>query len=233
MATHVVVHEREALPVPEVLDLVEAAAIPEVFLTAFDALFDCGDLGLGQRVLLHAVGSGVGTAAVQLARAAGAQTFGTARTEEKLDRCRALGLEHAVLVRDSQFADEVLRLTHGEGVELVLDTVGAAYLEENVRALAHRGRIVVVGLMGGSRAAAPLAALLHKRARIVGSVLRSRPLEEKAVLAQRFTEHVLPLFAAGRLKPVIDRVLPMAQVAEAHTRMEANKSFGKIVLRWE
>lgn len=232
MATHVVVHERELLPVPEGLELEEAAAVPEVFMTAFDALFARGGVGLGCRVLLHAVGSGVGTAAVQLARVAGARTIGTARTQDKLDRCQTLGLDEAVLVRDGKFAAEVERCSGGKGVDVVLDTVGAAYLEQNVRVLAVGGRIVIIGLMGGATASTPLGALLAKRATIEGSVLRSRPLEEKARLAQRFAAQIVPLFEDGRLRPVIDQVLPFESVAEAHTLMEENRNFGKIVLRW-
>jgi NADPH2:quinone reductase len=233
MATHIVVHEREVLSVPEELDLEAAAAIPEVFLTAFDALVDKGELRVGHTVLLHSVASGVGTAALQLALRAGAHPIGTARTQAKLDRCRDLGLRDGVLVREGSFAAEVDALTRGHGVDLILDTVGAAYLEQNVQALAPGGRIVIIGLLGGQKGTAPLGALLRKRATIVGSVLRSRPLEEKAALAQRFAKEVLPMFADGRLKPVVDAVLPMDQVAEAHARMERDQTFGKIVLSWE
>jgi len=233
MATHIAVHEREVMPVPEGLSTVEAAAVPEAFLTAFDALFAVGDLGIGQTVLLHSVGSGVGTAAVQLAKAAGARVIGTARTQQKLDRCRSLGLDGGILVREGEFAAEVDRLTNGNGVDLVLDTVGAAYLEQNLDVIVRRGTIVVIGLLGGATGSLPLGTVLGKRATIVGSVLRSRALEEKAALAQRFAKEALPLFAEGRLRPVIDQILPMESIAEAHTRMESNEGFGKIVLRWD
>ncbi len=232
MATHLVAHERELVPVPDGLELDEAAAVPEVFMTAFDALFERGGVEIGHSVLLHAVGSGVGTAAVQLLHAAGARSIGTARTQDKLERCRTLGLDEAVLVRDGEFAAEVERCSGGRGVDVILDTVGAAYLEQNVRVLAEGGRIVIIGLMGGATAKTPLAALLSKRVTIVGSVLRSRPLEQKATLARRFAAQVVPLFESGRLRPVIDQVLPMERVAEAHTLMEQNRNFGKIVLRW-
>lgn len=232
MATHIVVHEREALPVPAAISLIDAAAIPEVFLTAFDALFVQARLVMGQRVLLHAVGSGVGSAALQLANVVGAIPIGTSRTQAKLDACVPYGLIHSVVVRDGKFADAVREMTRGKMVDVVLDTIGAAYLGENVASLASGGTLVVVGLLGGASAELPLALLLSKRARVVGTVLRSRPLEEKAALAQRFIREALPLFDAGKLRPVVDVVLPMAQIAEAHTRMETNQNLGKIVLSW-
>jgi putative PIG3 family NAD(P)H quinone oxidoreductase len=232
MATHVVVHEREAIPVPEGLELARAAAIPEVFLTAWDALFLQAGASMGKTVVLHSVGSGVGTAGLQLLCAAGAIVIGTSRTEDKLERCRRLGLERAVLVEGGAFATDVKRLTGGVGADVILDGVGAAYLGENLEALAPRGTLIVLGLMGGVAAELPLGRLLQKRARILGTVLRARPLEEKAALAQRFRHEVLPLFAAGVLEPVVDEVLPMAEVAEAHRRMEANETFGKLVLAW-
>ncbi len=232
MATHVIVHEREAIPVPDGMPFADAAAVPEVFLTAYDALFVQGGLRIGERVLLHAVGSGVGTAALQLALAAGARPIGTSRTAEKLDRCRPLGLTDGVVVEAGKFAGPAKALAGGEGADVILDTVGAAYLAENVAALAPRGRLVVVGLLGGAKGELPLGALLDKRARVIGTVLRSRPLEEKAALAREFSRAVLPLFAAGRLRPVVDVVLPMEQVREAHERMERNETFGKVVLVW-
>lgn len=232
MATHLVVHEREALAIPAHLSDTDAAAIPEVFLTVFDALFLQAKLSVGETVLLHAVASGVGTAALQLALVAGARVIGTSRTSEKLERCAALGLAHGIVCPEPRFAVEVLALTQGRGADVVLDTIGAPYFEENLRALAPRGRVVLLGTMGGGHATAPLGLWLAKRATIIGTVLRSRPLEEKAALAQAFTREILPLFVAGRLKPVVDAVLPMSDVREAHRRMERNETVGKIVLRW-
>lgn len=232
MATHLVVHEREALRVPAQLSLQQAAAVPEVFLTAYDALFPLAGVGMGQHVLLHAVGSGVGTAALQLVRAAGAHPIGTSRTQDKLDRCREFGLEDAILTTDKQFAAQVLERSGGRGADVILDGVGAAYLAENLAALALKGRIVVIGLIAGATAEIALGALLAKRAQLLGSVLRSRPLEEKATLAQAFTRDVLPLLERGTVVPVIDQVLPMAEIQQAHRRMEANESFGKLVLTW-
>lgn len=231
MATHLVVHEREVLRTPRGMDLAKAAAIPEVFLTAYDALFLQGGLRAGERVLVHAIGSGVGTAALQLARAVQAPLVGTSRSAEKLKRCRALGLEHGVLTESGSFAAEV-KAIFPRGADLVLDTIGAAYLEENLRALAPKGRIIVVGLLGGARGTLPLGELLTKRVTLRGTVLRSRPLEEKITLVQAFAETLLPLFDDGRLVPVIDSVLPMTDAAEAHRRLESNLNLGKVVLAW-
>jgi len=232
MATHIVVHEREAIPVPTNVSLIDAAAIAEVFLTAFDGLFVQANVTMGHNVLLHAIGSGVGSAALQLVNAIGATAIGTARTQAKLDACKSLGLVHGIVAKDARFADAVREVTNGRMADVVLDTVGAAYLGENIASLASRGTIVVVGLLGGASAELPLALLLAKRARVIGTVLRSRPLEEKSALAQRFIREALPLFESGKLKPVIDVVLPMDQIAQAHTRMEQNENVGKIVLRW-
>ncbi len=232
MASQLVVHEREAIAVPDGMSLTTAAAIPEAFLTAYDALFVRGALALGETVLIHAAASGVGTAAVQLAHLAGARVLGSSRSRAKLDRLPSLGLDHPIEVTGGRFADEVDRVTGGRGVELILDLVGATYLEDNLKALAVRGRMVVVGLMGGANATMPLGLLLTKRVTVIGTVLRSRPLEEKVALARRFEAEAVPLLAAGRLQPVVDSVLPMADIAEAHRRMEANQPLGKIVLAW-
>ena len=231
-AEYVCVHEREAMRVPHNLSWEEAAAVPEVFLTAYDALFRQLDVQMGERVLIHAVGSGVGTAAVQLARVAGATTLGTSRTAEKLDRARELGLDVGIDASAGDWAASVERETGGEGVSAILDLVGGGYLEENLRVLAPRGRAIVVGTIAGRKAELDLGLLLRKRLRLVGTVLRSRPLEEKIALAREFSESVLPLFASGRVRPIVDRVFEFARVREAHALMESNDSFGKIVLRW-
>ena len=225
MATHVVVHEREALPVPETIDLTSAAAIPEAFLTAFDALFCQAALQIGEDVLIHAVGSGVGTAALQLAKTTGARVFGTSRTAEKLNQCKSLGLDHSILVVDGSFAQ-------GISANVILDLVGAAYIDENFRALSPGGRIVTIGLMGGVRGSVPLQILLQKRAKWLGSVLRSRPVEQKIMLARQFEAHAMPLFVQRRLVPVIDAVVPMENIRDAHASMAGNNTFGKVVLSW-
>jgi putative PIG3 family NAD(P)H quinone oxidoreductase len=232
MATHVVVPAREAIRVPPGMPLTEAAAIPEVFLTAYDALFMQGRLLAGQLALVHAIGSGVGTAALQLGRLAGAQIAGTSRSQDKLDRCRALGLDVGLHVDKAEFASALQKAAGGRGCEVILDTVGAAYLSENLKALASCGRLVVVGLLGGASAELPLGLLLAKRASVIGTVLRSRPPEEKAKLSQDFARDMLPQFAGGKLKPVLDVVMPMTEVRAAHQRMDANTNFGKIVLAW-
>jgi putative PIG3 family NAD(P)H quinone oxidoreductase len=233
MCTRVIVHEREAMPIPATLSVEEAAAIPEVFLTAFDAMFRQADLKFGESVLIHSVGSGVGTAILQLAKVAGAFTIGTSRTESKLERCRAFGLDVGIVPEADRFADAVMEATRGRGADVILDAVGAAYLEENLRALAIRGRFVAYGSMSGASSEIAIGILMRKRAQLIGTVLRSRPMEEKAALAQAFAAQAVPLFERGLLKPVIDEVLPMREIAEAHRRLEKNATFGKLVLRWD
>lgn len=231
MATHVLVHERELVPVPATMDWVQAGAIPEVFMTAFDALFVQAGLTMGETVLVHAVGSGVGTAAVQLARATSAVSIGTSRTKDKLARCEALGMNHGVLANDGEFHKAVHAVAPG-GADVVLDTIGAAYLDSNLKAMAPGGRMVTIGLLGGVKGECNLGLLVAKRLRLFGSVLRARPLEEKATLAQRFRREVMPLFASGQLSPVVEAALPMTEIAEAHRLLEGNTTFGKIVMTW-
>ena len=230
MARAVVVSSRELLPIPRGLDFAEAAAIPEVFTTAYDGLFRQGELRMGERLVLHAVASGVGTAALQLAQAAGAQVIGTSRTQAKLGECRALGLRSGVCIDAGGFADEIVERFGAPS--LVFDPVGGAYLRENIKLLAPRGRLVVYGLMGGVAAEAPLGEILRKRLRLTGTVLRTRGPEEKATLAQEMRRHLLPLFDRDALKPVVHSVLPMADVADAHRLLEANATVGKVVLSW-
>lgn len=227
-----VAHERMLVRVPDGLSWEQAGAVPEAFVTAHDALFTIGGLRPGWTVLIHAAGSGVSTAAIQLARAAGATCIGTSRTAEKLEKARALGLDHGIRVgaEEPRFADEVKRITGGRGAPLILDFVGASYAAENLAALAGGGRIVVIGTMGGPRAAVDLGLLMRSRGSIVGTVLRPRPIEEKIRATQDFAREVLPLLAAGKVKPVVDAALPLARAREAHERMEKNDSFGKIVL---
>jgi NADPH:quinone reductase len=228
------VHERMLLRIPDGLSFEDAGAIPEAGVTSHDALFTLGGLRPGWTVLVHAVGSGVSTAALQLAKAAGATVIGTSRTPDKLERARALGLDHGILVgkEEPRFADEVKKLTGKRGCPLILDFVGAPYAAENLAALALGGRIVVIGTMGGAKPIVDLSLLMRTRGAIVGTVLRPRPLEEKIVATQLFARDVLPLVATGKVKPVVDAVLPADQVREAHARMENNESFGKLVLRF-
>jgi NADPH2:quinone reductase len=227
-----VVHERMLVRVPDNLSLEEAGAVPEAFITAHDALFTLGKLRPGWPVLIHAIGSGVATAAAQLARAAGATVIGTSRTVDKLERARPLGLDQGLLVaRDRPaFAAEVKRLTGGEGVPLLLDFVGAAYAAENLAALAPGGRWISIGVMGGPSASIDLGSLLRRRLTVRGTVLRGRPFEEKIAATQAFAREVVPLLATGRARPVLDAALPLAEAADAHRRMEKNDTFGKLVL---
>ena len=227
-AEFIVTHERLLAPVPECLDWTTAAGVPEVFMTVHDALFAQAELALGESVLIHAVGSGIGTAAVQLARAAGARTFGTSRTPDKLVRAQALGLE--VGLDAAGFADAVRDQTGGTGVDVILDVVGGPYLADNLAALAPRGRIVVLAAMGGGKAPLPFGLLMSKRARLMGSVLRARPIEEKIRVTRAFARQGNPLLAAGLVRPVVDRVFELGDVAAAHTYMESDASFGKVIL---
>jgi NADPH:quinone reductase len=228
-AEYVLTTERMAVAIPDALDWLLAAAVPEVWMTAHDALCGQARLRPGERALIHAVGSGVGTAAVQLIKAVGATSYGTARTAGKLRGARDLGLD--VALPADGWADALLQETGGAGVDVVIDFVGAPYLADNLRVLASRGRLVLVGLMGGATADVDLATIQRRRLQVVGTVLRSRPLEEKIAVTQAFARQVVPLFERGIVKPVIDRVFDLADAAEAHRYMERNENFGKIVLR--
>ena len=219
------------VPSPPRMSLTTAGAIPEVFMTAFDAAFVQERLTAGETLLVHAVGSGVGTAAVQLARRAGATVIGTSRTPDKLARAIELGLHHGVLA-DERWPDRVLELTGGRGVDVILDLVGGPYLAGNQRVVAERGRHIVVGVPGGSDATISLRALMGRRASLRGTVLRARPLAEKRQLAAAFIRDVLAGFATGELAPVVERIFPASEAAAAHRLMESNRSFGKILLEW-
>ena len=232
-AEYLVSHERLLVPVPENLDPIQAAAVPEAFITASDALFTQAGLAPGERVLIHAVGSGVGTAAVQLARAAGCTVIGTARSPDKLERCAPLGLELGIDSSRQEFAEVVAQHTDGRGVHVCIDFVGGPYLATNLAALATKGRLVLVGLLGGAQTSIGLGILLGKRLRVVGTVLRARPLEEKAAATQLFAERVVPQLARGLIRPVVDRVFPLEDLAEAHRYMESDQNFGKIVIAVE
>lgn len=229
-AEQVVVHARALARVPAGMSFTDAAASPEAFVTAYDAMVTQGRLAAGETALVHAAGSGVGTAAVQIARAIGARALGTARSEDKLARARALGMEGGVCVTGERFADAVLAQTGGRGVDVVLELVGGRYVTEDLGCVAPGGRIVLVGLMAGAMANVNLAAMLTKRIELRGTVLRSRPLEEKLALARVFERHLVPLLASGALRPVVDRVIPIEAVREAHEYVGSNTGFGKVVL---
>ena len=228
-AERIAVHERQLVPVPALVGLHDAGAIPEVWLTAWDALVRQGGLTPGKTALVHAGASGVGTAAIGLCRMIGAKVIVTA-SAGKVAACRSLGADEAVDYGSEDFVEVCRTATEGRGVDVVLDVIGGDYLARNVQALAVGGTIVQVGVMGGGSATFNLGALLPKRATVRGTVLRGRPIEEKIAVSQQFGREVLPWFASGALKPVIDRRYPLADVAEAHRHMEANANVGKIVL---
>ncbi len=229
-ADFVVVHSGCLARMPVNLSFVEAASVPEVFITAYDAMVSqCGLLS-GETVLIHAVGSGVGVAALQIARLLGASTIGTARSKEKLETAREQGLDHGILVRDGKFAEQVNDITGGAGVNLVLDLVGGDYVAEDLHCMEEKGRIIVVGLVAGLHCEFDLGLLLRKRVSIRGTTLRRRPLDEKIQVAKVLQNQIVPLFEKNRLKPVIDKILPLASASEAHEYMGNNQNYGKIVL---
>jgi tumor protein p53-inducible protein 3 len=219
-----------AMAVPEGLSWEQAAAIPEAFLTAFLNLFTLGRLQAGEAALIHAGASGVGTAAIQLARAAGARVFATAGAPEKLALCRELGAELAIHYREEAFQERVATATGGRGVDVLLDFVGAPNWEANLAALGPGGRLMLIGFLGGSRGELDLGPIMAKRLTVTGTTLRRTPLDQKEALADAFAAFAMPRFASGELRPVIDTVLPLDQAAEAHRMLEANRNAGKVVL---
>jgi putative PIG3 family NAD(P)H quinone oxidoreductase len=231
-AEYLCVHEREVMRAPSRIPLEHAAAIPEVFATAHDALFTRLSLRPGETVLIHAAGSGVGTAAIQLARLAGVRTVGTSRSQAKLDRCLELGLDVAFRITSDDWAAHLTASAPGVTVSAVLDLVGASYLKQNLDVVAPLGRIVSVGLTGGAKAELDMGIVMRKRLTIVGTVLRARPLEEKIAVARELSSHIVPAFETGQLEPVIDRIVPFDDIASAHRAMENNETLGKILLVW-
>lgn len=228
-AEYLLIHEGMLVEIPEKLDFIQAAGIPEVFMTAHDALFTQAGLQMGERVLIHAAGSGVGTAAIQLAHAVGATTYGTSRSPHKLEQAKPLGLDMGL--SDQNFAAEVNRLTNGAGVHVIIDFIGAPYMAQNIEALASWGRLVLLATLGGTQATVNLGAVMGKRIQIRGCTLRTRTLEEKLAVTRRFATQVVPLLARGIVKPIIEQVYPLAEIAEAHHAMAENKNFGKLILR--
>ena len=231
-AEYVVTHESELARVPATLSWDDAGAVPEAFITAHDALITQASMQRGESVLIHAVGSGVGVAAIQLARALGGVPYGTARTEDKLTRARPLGMANGVVIRDDPtvIPAHVERWTEGRGMNVVLDLVGGPYLAASVECSAHLGRIILIGLLAGRSASLNLGTILTRRIAIRGTVLRTRTAREKAVATEAFVRDVLPLLERGEVRPVVDHVLPLDKIREAHALMESNATFGKIVL---
>jgi NADPH:quinone reductase len=229
-AQKLVAHEREVVPAPRGIDERDAAAAPEAFVTAYDALVVRGGLQPGERVLVHAAGSGVGTAAVQVARALGCFVVGTSRTADKIERCLSLGMNAGVVPEAGAFAQQVIEATAGRGVDVVIDLVGGGYTRESLTACAPRGRVVVVGLTGGAVAEIPLGELLRKRLTLVGTVLRARPLEEKIEAARILERTLSPWLVEARVRPIVDRVFPLSEAGAAHAYVAGNTSFGKVLL---
>jgi len=229
-AEHVVVPAGQLLPVPEGLDVVTAASLPEVACTIWSNVFMVAHLRPGETLLVHGGGSGIGTMAIQLAKAVGARVAVTAGSKEKLDRCAELGADILINYREQDFVEELRAATDGKGADVILDIVGAKYLNQNVKALAVNGRLAVIGLQGGTKGELNLGALLAKRAAVTATSLRARPAAEKAAIVAAVREHVWPLVADGRVRPVVDRTLPMSRAGDAHRAMEESGHVGKILL---
>ncbi|GGZ67731.1 NAD(P)H-quinone oxidoreductase [Streptomyces subrutilus] len=229
-AQKVAVPAGQLLPVPAGLDLVTAAALPEVVATVWSNVFMVAGLRPGETLLVHGGSSGIGTMAIQLAKAVGAKVAVTAGGPEKLARCAELGADVLIDYREQDFVAEVRAATDGAGADVILDIMGAKYLARNLDALAVNGRLAVIGLQGGAKAELNLGALLAKRAAITATSLRARPLEEKAAIIAAVREHVWPLVSAGRVRPVVHATLPMSRAAEAHRLLESSSHVGKILL---
>ncbi len=227
-AEYILIHEGLLVEIPANMDFIQAAAVPEAFMTAHDALFTQANLQMGERVLIHAIGSGVGTAALQLAKGTGATVFGTSRTAAKLEQARSLGLD--VALSTSNFAQEIASQTGKQGMHVVLDFIGAAYLEQNLHALGNWGRMVILSTMAGSQGNLPIGLLMSKRISVRGVTLRTRTLEEKLTVTRKFASAVLPLLANGTVKPIVERSYPLEEIGTAHTVMDSNQNFGKLVL---
>jgi putative PIG3 family NAD(P)H quinone oxidoreductase len=228
-AEELALHERQAMAVPAGMSLHDAAAIPEVFITAWDALVVQGGLTSGRWAMVHAGASGVGTAAIQICKAIGARIIVTC-SSGKVQSCKDLGADVVVDYTSQDFVEEAQRATNGSGVDVILDVIGGDYVERNVASLAVKGHIIQVGVMAGKPLPFNVGLLLGKRASITGTVLRARPLDEKIAITQRFIAEMLPLFGTGALKPVIDSTYPIAEIAKGHEFMASNGNVGKIVI---
>ncbi|MCF3129138.1 NAD(P)H-quinone oxidoreductase [Streptomyces olivochromogenes] len=229
-AEKVVVPAGQLLPVPEGVNLTQAAALPEVVCTVWSNVFMISHLRPGETFLVHGGSSGIGTMAIQLGKAVGAKVAVTAGSKEKLDRCAELGADILVNYKEQDFVAEVREATGGAGADVILDNMGAKYLDRNVQSLAVNGRLAIIGMQGGVKGELNIAALLNKRAAISATSLRARPATEKAAIVAAVREHVWPLLAAGHVRPVVDRELPMPQAAEAHRVLEESGHIGKVLL---
>jgi putative PIG3 family NAD(P)H quinone oxidoreductase len=231
-AEYVLSPARTLAPVPKNLEWADAAAVPEAFITAHDALVTLAALRASERVLIPAVGSGVGLAAVQLVRALGAVPYGTSRTADKIERARPLGLEDGIVLGEdlTPLRERVAAWSGGQGMHVVLDLVGGPYFAEGIESLGHKGRLILIGTMGGVQVQAPLRRILSQRLTVRGTMLRSRPIEEKILASRAFAAEVVPLLERGLVRPVVDSTFPLGEIRAAHQRMESNETFGKIVL---
>ncbi|MGW0602524.1 NAD(P)H-quinone oxidoreductase [Streptomyces sp. NPDC002640] len=229
-AEKVAVPAGQLLPVPAGLSLTEAAALPEVTCTVWSNVFMVAHLRPGETLLVHGGSSGIGTMAIQLAKAVGAKVAVTAGSQEKLDRCAELGADILINYREQDFVEEISKATDGAGADVILDNMGAKYLDRNVRALAVNGRLAIIGMQGGVKGELNIGTLLSKRAAVSATSLRARPLQEKAAIVAAVREHVWPLVADGHVRPVIDRELPLADAAEGHRVLEASGHVGKVLL---
>lgn len=229
-AEKVVVPAGQLLPVPEGVDLKQAAALPEVVCTVWSNVFMIAHLRPGETLLVHGGSSGIGTMAIQLAKAVGAEVAVTAGTKEKLERCAELGADILINYREQDFVAEIKQATGGAGADVILDNMGAKYLDRNVQALAVNGRLAIIGMQGGAKGELNIGTLLTKRAAVSATSLRARPVSEKAAIVAAVREHVWPLLADGHVRPVVDREVPMAEAAEGHRVVEASGHIGKVLL---
>ncbi|HLL34661.1 NAD(P)H-quinone oxidoreductase [Streptomyces sp.] len=229
-AEKVVVPAGQLLPVPKGVGLHEAAALPEVTCTVWSNVFMVAQLRPGETLLVHGGSSGIGTMAIQLAKAVGAKVAVTAGTREKLDRCAELGADILINYREQDFVAEIKEATGGVGADVILDNMGAKYLDRNVKALAVNGRLAIIGMQGGVKGELNIGALLAKRAAITATSLRARPLTEKAAIVAAVREHVWPLFDGGHVRPVVDREVPMSEAATGHRLVEESGHIGKVLL---
>ncbi|MGW3110713.1 NAD(P)H-quinone oxidoreductase [Streptomyces sp. NPDC001091] len=229
-AQKVVVPAGQLLPVPEGVDLKQAAALPEVACTVWSNVFMLAHLRPGETLLVHGGSSGIGTMAIQLGKAVGARVAVTAGSKEKLDFCAELGADILINYRDQDFVTEIERATDGAGADVILDNMGAKYLGRNVEALAVNGRLMIIGMQGGTKGELNIGMLLGKRGAVSATSLRARPLSEKATIVAAVREHVWPLIESGVVRPVVDRELPMTDAAEAHRVLEGSGHIGKVLL---
>jgi NADPH:quinone reductase-like Zn-dependent oxidoreductase len=218
------------IPLPDEWSYAWGAAVPEVWLTAYSNLCLVGSMHAGETVLIHAGASGVGTAAIQLAREWGAQIVITAGSAEKLERCRDLGATMTINYHEEDFAEAVMAVTNRQGVDLILDCIGGPYLEQNLSILKPYGRLITIGLMGGTKGPLDMASVLMKSLTLKGTRLRARSREEKIALTRQFRDHIWPLMVAGKITPVVDRVLPIQSAGQAHQYLKNNQNIGKVIL---